>query len=155
MMRTTVLRILCVAAVVSAAVAPAAYGQQASTARKAIWPEGFPKTGLPYSPGILVGNTLYISGQLGRDPATAQLVSGGIEAQTRQAMANARMVLRAAGMDFQNVVSVNVFIASFDDFAAFNNVYKTYFPTDPPTRATAEVALNLNARVEIQMVAVK
>ena len=153
-MTTLVLRITCVATVVSALVAPA-HGQQAPTARRAIYPENFPKSGLPYSPGILVGNTLYISGQLGRDPATAQLVRGGIEAETRQAMANVRKVLQAAGMDFPNVVSVNVFLASFDDFAAFNDVYKTYFPVDPPARATAQVALNLNARVELQMIAVK
>lgn len=132
-----------------------AHAQEGPTTRKAIWPENFPKSGLPYSPGILVGNTLYISGQLGRDPATAQLVSGGIGAETRQAMANARKVLQAAGMDFSNVVSVNVFIASFSDFPAFNETYKEYFPVDPPARATAQAGLNLNARIEIQMIAVK
>ena len=135
-MITTVLRTISVTAVLAALVTSAAEGQQAATPRRAIYPEDFPKSGLPYSPGILVGNTLYISGQLGRDPATAQLVRGGIEAETRQAMANVRKVLQAAGMDFANVVSVTAFIASFDDFAAFNALYKTYFPVDPPARAT-------------------
>ena len=132
-----------------------AHAQAVETPRKAIWPEKFPKSGLPYSPGILVGNTLYVSGQLGRDPATAQLVPGGIDAQTKQALANARNVLLTAGMDFKHVVSVNVFLADFGDFAAFNEVYKGYFPVDPPTRATVQGVLNLGAKVEIQMVAVK
>jgi 2-iminobutanoate/2-iminopropanoate deaminase len=132
-----------------------AHAQEKPTARRAIHPENFPKSGLPYSPGILVGNTLYISGQLGRDPVTSQLVPGGIEAETRQAMANVLKVLQAAGMDFRNVVSVNVFIASFSEFPAFNETYRRYFPIDPPARATAQSALNLNARVEIQMIAVK
>jgi 2-iminobutanoate/2-iminopropanoate deaminase len=129
---------------------------QAPGSRRAITPQDFPKSGLPYSPGILVGNTLYISGQLGRDPATAQLVPGGIEAETRQAMANVRKVLQAAGMDFKNVVSVNVYITSFGDFAKFNALYQEYFPVDPPARATVQVAgLNLGAHLEIQMIAVK
>jgi 2-iminobutanoate/2-iminopropanoate deaminase len=121
-----------------------------------IRPARFPETGLPYSPGILVGDTLYLSGQIGRDPATAKLVPGGIEAETRQTLANLREVLRAAGMDLPDVVSVTVFIASFDDFAAFNRVYREHFPENPPARATVQVAaLNLGARVEIQMTAVR
>jgi 2-iminobutanoate/2-iminopropanoate deaminase len=132
-----------------------AHGQDAPANRKAIHPENFPKSGLPYSPGILVGNTLYISGQLGRDPVTSQLVPGGIEAETRQAMANIRKVLQAAGMDFRHVVSVNVFLASFSDFGVFNETYKGYFAADPPARTTAQSPLNLNARIEIQMIAVK
>lgn len=124
--------------------------------RQVIRPAHFPDTGLPYSPGILVGDTLYLSGQLGRDPATAKLVPGGIEAETRQTLANLREVLRAAGMDFPDVVSVTVFITSFDDFAAFNRVYREHFPENPPARATVQVAaLNLGARVEIQMTAVR
>src|SRR5262249_976581 len=133
-----------------------AHAQQAQGSHRAITPKEFPNSGLPYSPGILAGNTLYISGQLGRDPATAKLVSGGIEGETRQAMANIRKVLQAAGMDFKNVVSVTAFIASFSDFEKFNAIYKEYFPVDPPARATVQVAgLNLGARIEIQMIAAK
>jgi 2-iminobutanoate/2-iminopropanoate deaminase len=124
--------------------------------RQVIRPARFPDTWLPYSPGILVGDTLYLSGQIGRDPATAKLVPGGIEAETRQTLTNLREVLRAAGMDFPEVVSVTVFITSFDDFAAFNRVYREHFPENPPARATVQVAaLNLGARVEIQMTAVR
>lgn len=127
-----------------------------AAARRAIRPERAPKTGLPFSPGILVGNTLYISGHLGRDPATSRLVTGGVERETRQALANIREVLRAAGMDFSHVTSVTAYIASFDDFAKFNAIYRESFPTDPPARATVQVAgLNDGARIELQMIAVK
>jgi 2-iminobutanoate/2-iminopropanoate deaminase len=129
---------------------------QPAQARRAIRPEKSPNTGLPYSPGIMVGNTLYVSGHLGRDPVSAKLVSGGIEAETRQSLANIREVLRTAGMDFTNVASVTVFIASFEEFARFNAIYREVFPKDPPARATVQVAaLNDGARVELQMIAVK
>jgi reactive intermediate/imine deaminase len=145
-----------IAVALVACLASEAHAQQAAATRQAITPKDFPNSGLPYSPGILVGNTLYISGQLGRDPATAKLVAGGIEPEMRQAMANVRKVLQAAGMDFKNVASVTAYIASFSDFEKFNTVYKEYFPVDPPARATVQVAgLNLGAHIEIQMVAVK
>ena len=128
----------------------------AAPQRRVIRPEKIPNTGLPYSPGILVGNTLYLSGNLGRDPATAKLVLGGIEAEARQALANMREVLKAAGMDFRDVTTVTAYITSFDDFAKFNAVYRELFPADPPARATVQVAaLNDGARVELQMIAVK
>ena len=130
--------------------------EQAAAARTVIRPERAPNTGLPFSPGILVGNTLYVSGHLGRDPVSSRLVSGGVEAETRQSLANIREVLRSAGMDFKDVTSVTAYIASFSDFSRFNAVYRESFPTDPPARATVQVAaLNDGARVELQMIAVK
>jgi len=121
-----------------------------------IRPERSPNTGLPYSPGILVGNTLYLSGHLGRDPVTAKLVPGGIEAETRQALTNLGEVLKTAGMGFQDVASVTAYITSFDDFARFNAVYRQFFPNNPPARATVQVAaLNNGARIELQMIAVR
>ena len=129
---------------------------QAQGQRRVIRPEKAPNTGLPFSPGILAGGTLYLSGHLGRDPVSNALVRGGIEAETRQALANLREVLRTAGMDFKDVTSVTAFITSFDDFAKFNAVYREFFPTDPPARATVQVAaLNAGARIELQMIAVK
>jgi 2-iminobutanoate/2-iminopropanoate deaminase len=129
---------------------------QAKKARRVIQPARFPNTGLPYSPGILSGGTLYLSGQLGRDPATAKLVPGGIEAETRQALTNQREVLRAAGMDFEDVVSVTTFITDFKEFEAYNKVYREFFTKDPPARATVgATALNLGARIEIQMIAAR
>jgi 2-iminobutanoate/2-iminopropanoate deaminase len=130
--------------------------RQAVGSRRVIQPEKSPNTGLPYSPGILVGNTLYISGHLGRDPVTTNLARGGVEAETRQSLANVREVLKAAGMDFKDVTSVTAYLTTFDDFAKFNAVYREYFPKDPPARATVQVAaLNIGARVELQMIAVR
>ncbi len=130
--------------------------EPAAPERRAILPEQSPKTGLPYSPGILVGDTLYISGHLGRDPVKTALVSGGIEAETRQALANIREVLLGAGMDFKDVTTVTVFITDFKEFEKFNSIYREYFPTDPPARATVQVAaLNVGAKIELQMIAVK
>jgi len=129
---------------------------QQGSARRVIRPAKGPNTGLPFSPGILVGNTLYISGHLGRDPSTGKLVAGGIEAETRQSLTNIREVLRAAGMDFKDVTTVTAYIASFSEFAKFNAIYRETFPSDQPARATVQVAaLNDGARVELQMIAVK
>jgi 2-iminobutanoate/2-iminopropanoate deaminase len=130
--------------------------QQPRSSRKAIRPGKVPNTGLPYTPGILSGNTLYISGNLGRDPVSGGLVAGGIEAETRQSLANIREILRSAGMDFKDVVSVTAYITDFKNFDKFNAVYREYFPNDPPTRATVQVAgLNVGAQIELQMIAVK
>ena len=127
-----------------------------SPGRRVIHPERFPYMGLPYSPAILAGDTLYLAGQLGRDPVTTQLVPGGIEAETRQALTNIREVLREAGMDFGNVVNTTGFIVDFKDFDAYNKVYREFFPKDPPARATVGVAaLNQGGRVELQMIAVR
>jgi len=128
---------------------------QPGAARRVIRPDNAPNTGLPFSPGIRVGNTVYVAGHLGRDPVTSKLVPGGIEAETRQALNNIREVLRTAGMDLKDVASVTVYITSFGEFARFNAVYREFFPADPPARATVQVAaLNDGARVELQMIAV-
>ena len=111
--------------------------------------------GLPYSPGILVGHTLYLAGTIGEDAAN-NVVPGGIRAETRQALANVGEVLKAAGMSFDDVTSVTVYITSFDDFAGFNEVYQEVFSTDPPARATVQVAALIGgARVELQVIAVE
>ena len=129
---------------------------QSGNTRRVIRPEKAPNIGLPFSPGILVGNTLYVAGHLGRDPVTSKLVTGGIEAETRQSIANIRAVLQTGGMDLKDVASVTVYITSFAEFARFNTVYREFFPTDPPARATVQVAaLNDGARVELQMIAVR
>lgn len=130
--------------------------QPSQERRRVIRPEKSPNTGLPFSPGILVGSTLYVSGHLGRDPVTSKLVSGGIEAETRQALTNVREVLRSGGMDLKDVASVTAYITSFEDFATFNAVYREFFPNDPPARATVQVAaLNVGARIELQVIAAK
>jgi 2-iminobutanoate/2-iminopropanoate deaminase len=111
--------------------------------------------GLPYSPGILVGNTLYLAGTIGEDTSN-NIVPGGIDAEARQALANVSDVLNAAGMTLQDVTSVTVYITSFDDFAKFNEVYQQAFSTNPPARTTVQVAALIGgAKVELQMTAVK
>jgi 2-iminobutanoate/2-iminopropanoate deaminase len=130
--------------------------QPSSQRRSVIRPAKAPNTGLPFSPGILAGSTLYVSGHLGRDPVTAKLVPGGIESETRQALTNIREVLRSGRLDFADVASVTAYITSFEDFARFNTVYREFFPKDPPARATVQVAaLNDGARIELQMIAVR
>jgi reactive intermediate/imine deaminase len=129
---------------------------QTRVERRAIRPASGPNTGLPYSPGILAGNTLYISGHLGQDPAARRVVPGGIEAETKQIMTYIRGVLEDAGMGFEDVVSVNAYLTNLEEFPRFNEVYRQYFPKDPPARTTVGVAsLNIGARVELTMVAVK
>ena len=123
---------------------------------RVIQPKRFPYMGLPYSPAILAGDTLYLAGQLGRDPMTTRLVPGGIEAETRQALTNIGEVLGEAGMNFADVVNVTAYIVNFKDFDGYNKVYREFFPKDPPARATVSVAaLNQGGRVELQMIAVR
>src|SRR3989442_8477066 len=116
------------------------FAQPSRNARRVIRPEKAPNTGLPFSPGILVGSTLYISGHLGRDPITNALVGGGIDAETRQSLANIREVLRTAGMDFKDVTTGTAYITSFDDFPKFNAAYHEDVPTAPPPRAPVEAS---------------
>src|SRR5690606_19993991 len=123
--------------VAGAAIAAVALGDpsaaQTRVERRAIRPGSGPNTGLPYSPGILAGNTLYNSGHLAQDPngpqdaASRRVVPGGIEAETRQVMTYIRGVLEEAGMGFEDVVSVNVFMTDLGEFPRFNEVYRTYF----------------------------
>lgn len=109
----------------------------------------------PYSQGVQVGSTLYLAGQIALDPATGEMVAGGIEAETRQVMENLGAVLRAAGLGFEHVVQSQVFLVDLDEFAAMNGVYGEYFGEAPPARATVQVAgLPRNARVEILLTAV-
>lgn len=109
----------------------------------------------PYSQAVRVGNTLYLSGQIGIDPATGQLVEGGVEAETHQALRNLGAVLNAAAFGFEDVVQVQVFLADLSDYGTMNAAYETYFGENPPARAAVQVArIPRDARVEIMMVAI-
>jgi 2-iminobutanoate/2-iminopropanoate deaminase len=114
-----------------------------------------PKAIGPYSQGIRAGNLLFCSGQIPLDPATGQLVSGDIAAQTRQVFSNLQGVLSAAGASFDHVVRTTVYLADMDDFAAMNEVYATFFASPAPARSTIQAArLPRDARVEIDIIAV-
>ncbi len=122
--------------------------------RKIIATDQAPKAIGPYSQAVKVGDMMWLAGQLGLTP-DGQLVSGGIEAETKQVMENISAVLRAVGMNFSQVVQVNVFLADLSEFQKFNTVYGSYFPSDPPARSTVQVAaLPRNARVQIAVTAV-
>jgi 2-iminobutanoate/2-iminopropanoate deaminase len=110
----------------------------------------------PYSQGIKVGNMLFTSGQIAIDPATGQLLTGSIEEQTRRVLDNLGAVLKAAGMDFGDVVSATVYMDDIANYPGINAVYAEYFPKDPPARCAMQVArLPKGAAVEIALVAIK
>jgi 2-iminobutanoate/2-iminopropanoate deaminase len=109
----------------------------------------------PYSPAIRAGNLLFISGQVGFDPATGNLVDGDIAAQTEQSMRNIGALLAAAGADFSHVVRTTVYLADMNEFTAMNAVYARHVAEPPPARSTVQVArLPRDARVEIDVIAV-
>jgi 2-iminobutanoate/2-iminopropanoate deaminase len=110
----------------------------------------------PYNQAILIGNTLYTSGQIPSNPATGAIVTKGIEAETEQVMQNLKAVLNAAEMGFENVVKTTIFITNMADFTAINNVYGAYFDeATAPARETVQVAaLPKNVNIEISMIAV-
>jgi len=114
-----------------------------------------PTRGLPFSDGIIAGNTLYIAGQEGTDESN-KLVAGGIGAETKAALDNIEKVLKAAGFELKDIVSVTVYLADIHDFPEMNKVYKTVAPDPKPARATIQAAALVNdARVEIAAIAVK
>ena len=109
----------------------------------------------PYSPGIQADNMVFLSGQLGIDPATGKMPEG-VEAQAKQSLANVEALLTAAGATFADVVKTTVYLADIADFAAFNEVYAKYFNGDCPARAAFAVKdLPKGALVEIEAIAVK
>jgi 2-iminobutanoate/2-iminopropanoate deaminase len=124
--------------------------------RKAIQTDKAPKAIGPYSQALLANNILYISGQLGIDPAAGKLVEGDIAAQAKQALTNVMAILMEQNMSMSNVVQVQVFLTDIADFSAVNEVYKTFFNEPYPARAAVQVAaLPAGASVEILATAIK
>ena len=116
-------------------------------------PELPPAVG-PFSQAIEIGGFLFLSGQVGLDPATGKLAPGGVVAETEQAFANAAAVLRAAAVGFDAVVSVRVFLTRMEEYLAVNSIYARHFTEPFPARTAVGVAaLPLGACVEIDMVA--
>lgn len=111
----------------------------------------------PYNQAVLVGNTLYTSGQIALDPESMELVLDSIETETTQVMENMKAVLAAAEMTFDNVVKTSIFISDMNNFSRINAVYGQYFDdTTAPARETVEVAnLPKFVNVEISMIAIK
>lgn len=124
--------------------------------RHAISTTGAPGAIGPYSQGIGAGELVFCSGQVGLDPATGELVEGGVEAQAERALRNLAAVLDAAGCSWDDVVKTTVFLADIADFVTVNGVYGRFMPDPPPARSTFAVgALPRGARVEVEAIAVK
>lgn len=110
----------------------------------------------PYSQGIEVNGTLYVSGQIPFVPETMTLVSDDVKAQTRQSLENVKAIVEAAGYTMKDIVKAGIFIKNMDDFAAINEVYAEYLGDVKPARACVEVArLPKDVKVEIEVIAVK
>ncbi|WP_370479793.1 RidA family protein [Tamlana flava] len=111
----------------------------------------------PYNQAVLMGNTLYTSGQIALNPKTGNLVLDDIKKETAQVMHNLKAVLEAAQMTFENVIKSSIFISNMDDFASINEVYGSFFnEATAPARETVQVAkLPKNVNVEISVIAVK
>ncbi|MCD6435775.1 MAG: RidA family protein [Clostridiales bacterium] len=123
---------------------------------KVVHTDSAPKAVGPYSQAIKAGNFIYLSGQLAIDPKVGKIVEGGVQAETRQALINAKEVLKSEGYELTDVVKTTVFLDKISDFVAMNEIYAEFFVEHKPARAAFEVAaLPLGANVEIQMVAYK
>jgi 2-iminobutanoate/2-iminopropanoate deaminase len=110
----------------------------------------------PYSQAIATSDLVFCSGQVGLDPATGELVPGGLEAQVERVIRNLEAVLQAAGVTLSDVVKTTCFLADIDDFATFNGIYARFMPDPPPARSTFAVkALPKSALVEIEAIALR
>ncbi|HNX07456.1 MAG TPA: RidA family protein [Bacteroidales bacterium] len=108
----------------------------------------------PYSQAILANGMLFVSGQLPVDPATGLMAQNDIEVNTKQVMDNISAILKEAGIDFTNVIKTTIFLADMNDFGKVNEIYASYFTSEPPARETVQVArLPKDARIEISVIA--
>jgi 2-iminobutanoate/2-iminopropanoate deaminase len=113
-----------------------------------------PKAIGPYSQAVIFSGLAYLSGQIPLDPATGQLVEGGIQAQTERVLENVKAVLEASGSGLDRVLKTTVFLADMNDFPAMNEVYGRYFPDHAPARSTVQAArLPRDVKVEIDAIA--
>lgn len=121
---------------------------------RTVFTELAPRPVGPYSQAIVAGGFVHCSGQLGIDPSTGQLVGATSKEQSRQCLENLKVVLEAAGSSLAAVVKTTIFVTDLDDFKEVNEIYASFFGTEPPARSTVGVArLPLGAKVEIEAVA--
>ena len=124
--------------------------------RQIVATEAAPKAVGPYSQAVWAGDLLFCAGQIPLEPATGNLVSGGIAEQATRVLENIRGLLQSQGLDFGNVVKSTVFLSDMNNFAAMNEVYARFFTKEPPARSTVQVArLPKDALVEIEVVAAR
>lgn len=115
---------------------------------------GMEGRGLPFSSAVRVDNTLYLSGAIGNIPGTMELAEGGIQGETRQTLDNISAVLQQFGSSMDQVVKCTVFLADIGEWGAMNEVYRTYFTNPPARSALGASGLALDARLEIECIAV-
>ena len=124
--------------------------------KKIITSKNAPEPIGPYSHANLIGNTLYVSGQVAKDAITGEMMQSDIKVETRKVMENVTAILAEAEMDTTHIVKTTIFCVNLGDFAAINEVYGSFFSGNYPARETVQVVkLPLNANVEISVVAVK
>jgi 2-iminobutanoate/2-iminopropanoate deaminase len=117
---------------------------------------GLEPSDLPFSKVVEANGFVFLAGQIGDTPDSHGPVPGGIETETRAMLDNVGRLLEAAGLEYGDVVKCTVYLTDFDEFAAMNAIYREYFPTDPPTRATVQVGrLAVGARIEIEVLAAR
>jgi len=121
--------------------------------KQVIRTEKAPIPSVPISQAVKANGMIYCSGFVPADPATGKLVDGDIQAQTVRVLENLKAVLEAAGSSLERVVKTTVFLADRADFAGMNAVFGRYFPKDPPARSTVEARLMIDAKVEIELIA--
>jgi 2-iminobutanoate/2-iminopropanoate deaminase len=129
--------------------------EDTSMTREVISTSNAPKPGGAYSQGIRWDQLIFTAGMVGSDPATGQPISDNVREQTRQVLRNVQAVLEAAGSGLDYVLKATCFLVDINDFAAFNEVYREFFPVDPPARSTIQVGLVPPWRVEIEVMAVR
>ncbi len=124
-------------------------------AHRALNSAGAPRPIAPYSPGFDTGSIIFVSGQIGADPASGQLLDG-VEAQAQRVLENISAILDSAGLTLSDVAKTTIFLADIADFDKVNAVYARFFSDPPPARSTFQVAaLPRGARVEIEAIAVR
>jgi 2-iminobutanoate/2-iminopropanoate deaminase len=122
--------------------------------KKVIYSAQAPEPIGPYSQAVQAGNMLFVSGQIAIQKSTGNLLTGNIEEETRQVMENVSAILKAAGLDFSNVVKCSIFLKDMGTFPKVNDIYGKYFQQNPPARETVEVSrLPKDVNVEISCIA--
>uniref|UniRef100_A0A7C6A8R9 RidA family protein n=1 Tax=candidate division WOR-3 bacterium TaxID=2052148 RepID=A0A7C6A8R9_UNCW3 len=122
--------------------------------KEIVYSEKAPKPIGPYSQAVWVGNLIFLSGQIGIDPNTGELVAGGVLAETRQVMNNIGAILAKINLSFDNIIKTTIFLTNLADFAQVNQIYAEYFKQDFPARSTIEVkALPKGAKIKIEVIA--
>ena len=135
---------------------PSASPSNSNTTKTIIVTDQAPAAIGVYSQGIRVGNTIYVSGQLGLDSQTGELAGDDLESQVRQAIDNIETILSAEDYELEDIVSVDVFLDDLDNYSEFNSIYIDYFTQDFPARMVVEAArIPLDAKIEIKVIAAK